>query len=103
MNSQAESKLRFNLSCIVIHRDMKKMGRAGKALKCVLQQYGISQNRLAVTMGVARSTVNQWVNEVSDPLADSIPEIINALDVLEPSAAQIFLQLYIQRDESRSS
>jgi transcriptional regulator with XRE-family HTH domain len=103
MNSQAESELRFNLSCIVIHRDMKKMGRAGKALKCVLQQYGISQNRLAVTMGVARSTVNQWVNEVSDPLADSIPEIVTALDVLEPSAAQIFLQLYIQRDESRSS
>ncbi|MEL6814981.1 MAG: hypothetical protein AAFP03_09225 [Cyanobacteria bacterium J06598_3] len=56
---------------------------------------------LAVTMGVARSTVNQWVNEVSDPLADSIPEIINALEELEPSAAQIFLQLYIQRNGSR--
>ncbi len=80
---------------------MRNMGRAGKALKYVLQQYGISQNRLAVTMGVARSTVNQWVNEVSDPLADSIPEIINALDELEPSAAQIFLQLYIQRNETR--
>ncbi|MEM6451630.1 MAG: helix-turn-helix transcriptional regulator [Cyanobacteria bacterium P01_D01_bin.105] len=77
------------------------MGRAGKALKYVLQQYGISQNRLAVTMGVARSTVNQWVNEVSDPLADSVPEIINALEELEPSAAQIFLQLYIQRNETR--
>ncbi len=82
---------------------MRKMGRAGKALKHVLQQYNISQNRLAVTMGVARSTVNQWVNEVSDPLADSIPEIVNALDVLEPSAAQIFLQMYIQRNGTRSS
>ena len=81
---------------------MKKMGRAGKALKCVLQQYGISQNRLAVTMGVARSTVNQWVNEVSDPLADSIPDIITALETLEPSAAQIFLQLYIQRNGTPS-
>ncbi|MGI8934869.1 helix-turn-helix transcriptional regulator [Leptolyngbya sp. BC1307] len=79
------------------------MGRAGKALKCVLQEHGISQNRLAVTMGVARSTVNQWVNEVSDPLADSIPDIINALDVLEPSAAQIFLQMYIQRNVSHIS
>jgi len=82
---------------------MKKMGRAGKALKSVLQQYGISQNRLAVTMGVARSTVNQWVNEVSDPLADSIPDIITALDTLEPTAAQIFLQRYIDRTPSHSS
>ena len=79
---------------------MKKMGRAGKAVMSVLHQYVISQNRLAVTMGVARSTVNQWVNEVSDPLADSIPDIITALETLEPSAAQIFLQLYIQRDSS---
>ncbi|NJM97838.1 MAG: helix-turn-helix transcriptional regulator [Phormidesmis sp. RL_2_1] len=78
------------------------MGRAGKALKYVLTQYGISQNRLAVTMGVARSTVNQWVNEVSDPLADSIPEIMNALEELEPPAAQIFLQLYIQRNGTHS-
>lgn len=77
------------------------MGRAGKALKHVLQQHSISQNRLAVTMGVARSTVNQWVNEVSDPLADSIPEIINALEVLEPAAVPIFLQMYIQHDGIR--
>ncbi|MBE9075956.1 helix-turn-helix transcriptional regulator [Romeria aff. gracilis LEGE 07310] len=76
------------------------MGRAGKALKNVLQQYGISQNRLAVTMGVARSTVNQWVNEVSDPLADSIPEVINALEVLEPTAAHNFLQLYLERQRN---
>ena len=73
------------------------MGRAGKALKHVLTQYGISQNRLAVTMGVARSTVNQWVNEVSDPLADSVPEIIKALDSLEPSAANVFLNMYLER------
>jgi transcriptional regulator with XRE-family HTH domain len=73
------------------------MGRAGKALKHVLTQYGISQNRLAVTMGVARSTVNQWVNEVSDPLADSVPEIMNALETLEPPAASIFLNLYLGR------
>ncbi|MBT9316966.1 helix-turn-helix domain-containing protein [Leptothoe spongobia] len=73
------------------------MGRAGKALKHVLTQYGISQNRLAVTMGVARSTVNQWVNEVSDPLADSVPEIIIALETLEPSAASIFVSMYLER------
>ncbi|ESA36756.1 helix-turn-helix protein [Leptolyngbya sp. Heron Island J] len=48
-------------------------------------------------MGVARSTVNQWVNEVSDPLADSVPEIIVALETLEPSAASIFLSMYLER------
>ncbi|MEM8807085.1 MAG: helix-turn-helix transcriptional regulator [Cyanobacteria bacterium P01_D01_bin.44] len=73
------------------------MGKAGKALKSVLTQYGISQNRLAVTMGVARSTVNQWVNEVSDPLADSVPAIMIALEALEPSAARNFLNLYLDR------
>ena len=73
------------------------MGKAGKALKEVLTQYGISQNRLAVTMGVARSTVNQWVNEVSDPLADSVPAIMIALEALEPSAASNFLNLYLGR------
>ncbi|NEP17259.1 MAG: helix-turn-helix transcriptional regulator [Leptolyngbya sp. SIO4C1] len=73
------------------------MGRAGKALKQVLTQYGISQNRLAVTMGVARSTVNQWVNEVSDPLADSVPAIMTALETLEPSAARNFINLYLDR------
>ena len=73
------------------------MGRAGKALKHVLTQYGISQNRLAVTMGVARSTVHDWVTEVTDPLADSIPEIITALETIEPPAASIFLDMYLER------
>lgn len=82
---------------VIFVRFITAMGRAGKALKHVLTQYGISQNRLAVTMGVARSTVNQWVNEVSDPLADSVPEIIIALETLEPSAANIFVSMYLER------
>lgn len=73
------------------------MRRAGKALKQVLETYGISQNRLAVTMGVGRSTVNHWVSEARDPLADSIPEIVEALEKLNQSAARDFLVLYLGR------
>jgi plasmid maintenance system antidote protein VapI len=39
------------------------MGKAGKALKQVLETYDISQNKLAVTMGISRANVNRWVHE----------------------------------------
>lgn len=73
------------------------MGKAGKALKQVLTNYGISQNRLAVTMGINRSTVHQWVNEISDPLAEAVTEIIKALRSLEATAADDFVDLYLER------
>jgi transcriptional regulator with XRE-family HTH domain len=41
------------------------MGRAGKALKQALITYGISQNQLAVAMGVGHANVRRWVNEVT--------------------------------------
>ncbi|MBD0269400.1 helix-turn-helix transcriptional regulator [Pseudanabaena sp. FACHB-2040] len=73
------------------------MGRAGKALRQVLETYGISQNRLAVTIGINRATVNQWFNETRDPLAESIPDIVDALETLNPVAATDFLSLYLGR------
>ncbi len=73
------------------------MGKAGKALRQVLSNYGISQNRLAVTMGINRSTVHQWVNEISDPLAEAVTEIIKALRTLEATAASDFVDLYLER------
>ncbi|HEY9880434.1 MAG TPA: helix-turn-helix transcriptional regulator [Leptolyngbyaceae cyanobacterium] len=73
------------------------MGKAGKALRQVLEQYSISQNRLAVTMGLARSTVNQWFNEVTDPSAESILHIADALETLNPTAAKDFIALYLGR------
>jgi transcriptional regulator with XRE-family HTH domain len=73
------------------------MGKAGKALRQVLSNYGISQNRLAVTMGINRSTVHQWVNEISDPLAEAVTEIIKALRTLEATAATDFIDLYLER------
>jgi predicted transcriptional regulator len=73
------------------------MGKAGKALKQVLETYSISQNKLAVTMGVGRSTIHHWVNEKRDPMAESIPEIIEALEKINSAAARDFLVLYLGR------
>ncbi|MCC5633732.1 hypothetical protein LC613_40640 [Nostoc sphaeroides CHAB 2801] len=42
------------------------MGKAGKVLKQVLETHDISQGRLATVLGVARSNVYRWVNEVRD-------------------------------------
>ncbi|MFP4122720.1 MAG: XRE family transcriptional regulator, partial [Coleofasciculus sp.] len=36
------------------------MGRAGQALKQALRTYGISQNKLAVALGIERTIVNRW-------------------------------------------
>ena len=73
------------------------MGKAGQALKQVLETYGISQNRLAVTMGVRRSNVNRWVNEETDPAADAVLEIRDGLEKLNPDAAEEFIRLYLGR------
>jgi hypothetical protein len=42
------------------------MGRAGKALKKVLETYGISQNQLAVTMGPGGVTTRPKPKERKD-------------------------------------
>ncbi|NJO41428.1 MAG: helix-turn-helix transcriptional regulator [Cyanobacteria bacterium CRU_2_1] len=73
------------------------MGKAGKALKKVLETHGISQNRLAVTMGVSRTTVNQWFNETRDPLAEAVSEIYKALRQINEVAAEEFINLYLER------
>jgi plasmid maintenance system antidote protein VapI len=71
------------------------MAKAGQALKQVLETYGISQNRLAVTMGVRRSNVNRWVNEETDPAADAVLEIRDGLEKINPDAAEEFIRLYL--------
>ena len=48
------------------------MSKAGKALKQVLETYGISQNQLAAIMGIGRSSINRWVNENRDPASEAI-------------------------------
>jgi len=71
------------------------MGRAGKALKQVLANYDITQNRLAVVMGITRSSVHRWVYEIGDPVADAVIEIRDALQQINPEAAKEFIRLYL--------
>lgn len=70
------------------------MGKAGKALRQVLEAYGISQNKLAVAIGIGRSTVHHWVKESRDPGGDAILEIRKGLQKIEPRAAEEFTRLY---------
>ncbi|MBE9070633.1 helix-turn-helix transcriptional regulator [Leptolyngbya cf. ectocarpi LEGE 11479] len=70
------------------------MGRASTALKQVLDTYGISQNKLAVTMGISRANVGRWYHGL-DPSAENIALIAEALKVLNIEAAQKFVRLYL--------
>ena len=71
------------------------MGKAGQALKQVLETYEISQNRLAVTMGTRRGNVHRWVNEMADPSADAVLEIRDGLEKINSDAAEDFIRLYL--------
>jgi len=71
------------------------MGKAGKVLKQVLQTYGISQNKLAIQMGVRSSVVYRWFNELIDPTADTVVKMVKALKQINPEAAREFVRLYL--------
>lgn len=71
------------------------MGRAGKALKQVLENYDISQNKLAVALGVRRSVVYRWYHELTDPTAETVAEIAEALRSINSDAAAEFIRLYV--------
>lgn len=71
------------------------MGKAGKVLKIVLEKYRISQTKLAETLGVGRSNVYRWSNEVRDPTSETVVSIIQALEEINPDAAAEFKRLYM--------
>lgn len=48
-------------------------------------------------MGVNRSTVNNWFNETRDPSAEAVTEIVKALRQLNETAAEDFINLYLER------
>ncbi len=82
------------------------MGRAGKALREVLTQYGISQNSLAVKMGLQRSAIYKWFHEERDPTAETVADIVKALKSLNSEAAEAFVKLYlgnILKEDEKSS
>jgi transcriptional regulator with XRE-family HTH domain len=71
------------------------MGRSSAALRQVLRSYGISQNKLAVTMGIERTTVYKWFHEERDPSGETIERIVRALIVINPEAARAFIQAFL--------
>ena len=71
------------------------MGKAGQALKQVLEEYDISQYSLSVAMNVERNNIYRWVNEKRDPTAETVLEIVRGLKSLNPQAAQAFIQHYL--------
>jgi transcriptional regulator with XRE-family HTH domain len=71
------------------------MGRASQALKQVLETYNISQNSLAVAMGIKRGSINRWFHDKRDPTAETVVEIVRALKTINPKAAQDYIDLYI--------
>lgn len=70
------------------------MGKAGKALKQVLETHNITSYRLAKVMGVSRSNMHRWINEAADPSADAVLDIRDALKAIDPTAAEAFTALY---------
>ncbi|MEP0886004.1 helix-turn-helix domain-containing protein [Trichocoleus sp. ST-U3] len=71
------------------------MGKAGKALRQVLKTYGISQNQLAIAMGINPTNVSRWVSENRDPSAEAAFEIRQGLQKIDPAAAEEFVMLYM--------
>jgi len=71
------------------------MGKAGKALKQVLNNYGLSQNKLAVMLKIERGNVYRWVHEIRDPTAETVAEIAEGLYHINPAAADEFVRLYL--------
>ncbi|MEM7063268.1 MAG: helix-turn-helix transcriptional regulator [Cyanobacteria bacterium P01_B01_bin.77] len=71
------------------------MGKAGKVLKQVLEDYDISQTQLASELNIGRSNVYRWVNEVRDPNSETVIEIIRILKKLNPEAARVFVANYV--------
>lgn len=73
------------------------MAKAGAALKQVLETYQISGNRLAKTMGISYSNIHRWTHEVVDPAGNSILAIRDALEKINPEAAEEFIRLYLDK------
>lgn len=71
------------------------MGKAGKALRQILEAYDISQYQLAAKMEIDRSNVSRWVSEERDPSAEAVFAINKALESFNPQAASEFVRLYL--------
>lgn len=50
-------------------------------------------------MNVGRSNVHRWVNGTTDPVADAVFEIGDALEQIDPEAATEFIRLYLGEEK----
>jgi len=71
------------------------MGKAGTVLGQVLEKYGISQTNLANALGIGRSNIYRWINEVRDPNSETVLRIVEMLEQIDPDAAKEFKRLYM--------
>ena len=71
------------------------MGKVGQALKEILDLHNISQNRLAIALGIDRPIVFRWFHEKIDPTGETIHQITTALQTLNPDAASSFVNFYL--------
>ena len=71
------------------------MGKAGIALRQVLETYSISQNKLAIALGVKPFVVFRWFHEQTDPSAETVVDIVKALQGINPAAADQFVRVYL--------
>lgn len=78
------------------------MGKAGRVLKTVLNNYGISQGKLATEMGIGSSNVYRWVNEIRDPNSETVVRIVEALDSIDPNASEEFRRLLYLSDATEN-
>jgi predicted transcriptional regulator len=74
---------------------MGSMGKAGQVLREVLTTYSISQNKLAIAMGVRSSVVYRWFNERIDPTGDTLVRMVEALKEIDRDAAKEFVRQYL--------
>ena len=74
------------------------MGKAGRVLRQVLETHSISQTALSQQLGMERSNIYRWVNEIRDPTSETVINIVKALGALDSEAAAAFKQKYFEDD-----
>ncbi|NJN60018.1 MAG: helix-turn-helix transcriptional regulator [Leptolyngbyaceae cyanobacterium SL_5_9] len=79
------------------------MAKAGVILKQVLEAYGITQSELARVMGIRRSSVHRWVNELADPVSDAIIDIRDALEKINSEASAEFVRLWLDKSDRKEA
>ena len=73
----------------------QRMGKVSDALKQVLGKYGISQNQLAIALGVDRPIFFRWFHGLVDPSAETVADIAKAIQHIDGEASREFARLYL--------